>query len=62
MAGKYDLLEMDYGAENGAKKEETAEEGVDSVDASVSVPDSTLDDRLQVGLVEDTRTRNLPLV
>ncbi len=53
---------MDYGAENGAKKEETAEEGVDSVDASVSVPDSTLDDRLQVGLVEDTRTRNLPLV
>ena len=48
VAGKYDLLEMDYGSKENGNGSIKDEESMDTVDSGLDVPDSTLDDRLRV--------------
>ena len=48
------MLEMDYGSkENGSSTKDNEEESMDTVDSGVPVPDSELDDRLQVMLQKE---------
>ena len=56
MAGKYDLLEMDYGSKENGNGSIKDEESKDTVDSGVDVPDSMLDDRLKVEMVVEFAT------
>ena len=55
VAGKYDLLEMDYGSKENGNGSIKDEESMDTVDSGVDVPDSMLDDRLMVEMVVGIR-------